>query len=139
MAGRISEESRSPAEKKCRQAMISKKKLFSKPEEAEADPNEKIMTLLQFARKAGKLVHGFEACKKDVFSGKLKLLLTTTDIAKNTKDKIMSVIKLAESSCPVHEFSTQPELSAALGLPFTGIIGILDNNFAQKILSYIVH
>jgi ribosomal protein L7Ae-like RNA K-turn-binding protein len=116
---------------------MKKKHYFEKIEEEDIDVRQKVMTLLQFARKAGLLAHGFEACKKEIGVGKVKLLLLTTDIAKNTKDKIMSVIKLTESRCPVHKFGTQEEMSAALGLPFTGIIGILDNKFAQKILSYL--
>jgi ribosomal protein L7Ae-like RNA K-turn-binding protein len=133
MAGKASEESSQRPEV----MPIKKKHYFEKREEAEADPRQSVLTLLQFARKAGKMVHGFEACKREVTVGKVKLLLLTVDIAKNTKDKMKRVLKMMEATCPVFEFGTQEELSDALGLPFTGIIGILDNNFAQKILSYL--
>jgi ribosomal protein L7Ae-like RNA K-turn-binding protein len=123
--------------KKPKAMPIKKKHYFEKIEEIEVDVRQKVMTLLQFARKAGQLVHGFDACKKEVMVGRVKLLLLTEDIAKNTKDKMKNALKMAEAKCPLHEFGTQEELSAALGLPFTGVIGILDNNFAQKILSYL--
>jgi ribosomal protein L7Ae-like RNA K-turn-binding protein len=83
------------------------------------------------------MAHGFEACKKELTAGKVKLLLLTEDIAKNTKDKMKNVLKTTEATCPVHVFSNQEELSAALGLPFTGVIAILDNNFARKLLTYL--
>ena len=96
----------------------------------------KIITLLQFARKAGLLAYGFETCKRHLLSGKMKLMIYAEDISQNTKDRIMTVLGTSTPDIPVRQFSTQEELSAALGLPFTGIIGILDHNFAGKILSY---
>jgi ribosomal protein L7Ae-like RNA K-turn-binding protein len=137
MACQASEENRLCQAESAETEMSSKKHYFSKAELPEADKDVKVMTLLQFARKAGKLIHGFEVCKKEVMHGKVKLLLVTTDLSDNAKDKIMNVINLTGSTCSLQTFGTQEELSAALGLPFTGIIGILDNNFAKKILSYI--
>jgi len=109
--------------------------------EPETEPSpellrRKIITLLQFARKAGLLAYGFETCKIHLLSGKMKLMIYAEDISQNTKDRIMTVLGTSTPDIPVRQFSTQEELSAALGLPFTGIIGILDHNFAGKILSY---
>jgi ribosomal protein L7Ae-like RNA K-turn-binding protein len=96
----------------------------------------KILTLLQFARKAGKIAHGFESCKKNMSSGKIKLLLLTNDISDNSRTKIIKFMEDQEINIPVRNYSTQHELSDALGLPWTAIIGVLDNLFAGKILSY---
>lgn len=106
-------------------------------EETEIDYEKKIITMIQFARKAGQIVYGFEATKKNIINGKIKLLLLTKDISQNTKDKIMKLMESVENVLPVKEYSTQEDLSIALGLPWTCIIGILDNNFAGKILNYI--
>lgn len=113
-----------------------KKHYFDKIEEPEEDKDKKILNLMQFARKAGKLVHGFEACKKEISNGKIKLLLLTQDISENTKEKMMRFMEETGSNIKTLEYGTQQEISAALGLPWTGIVGILDNNFAAKILSY---
>lgn len=118
--------------------MSSVKKLLYKDIEVEqTDVNQKITTLLQFARKAGLIAYGFEACKKSITTGNIKMLLLTADIAANTKDKIMQVMETTGCRIVVSEFSNQQELSAALGLPYTCIIGILDINFAKKIQSYL--
>jgi ribosomal protein L7Ae-like RNA K-turn-binding protein len=117
--------------------MPTRKKHYHREMELPAvDPVQKITALLQFARKAGQLVHGAEACKKNVASGKIKLLLLTKDISDNTRDRIMRITQEQERPVPVREFGTQQELSAALGLPWTAVIGVLDKNFAGKILSY---
>jgi ribosomal protein L7Ae-like RNA K-turn-binding protein len=96
----------------------------------------KIMTMLQFARKAGLLAYGFESCRKHLLSGKMKLMIYTEDISQNTQDRIRAALGKTQADIPVRKFSTQEELSTAMGLPFTGIVGILDHNFARKILSY---
>jgi len=49
----------------------------------------------------------------------------------------MNYLKHSDNILKMKEFGTQEELSASLGLPFTGIIGILDNNFASKIITYL--
>ncbi len=115
----------------------AKKHHVLQPIEQETDTEQKILTLLQFARKAGKLVNGFEACKKEILHGKVRLLILTQDISDNTKDRIVKFVIETDSRIPVHQFSTQEVLSAALGLPWTAVFGILDNNFASKIVSYI--
>lgn len=118
--------------------MAPSKKHYTREIETEPiDPEHKILTLLQFARKAGQLVHGFEACKKNVANGKIKLLLLTKDIADNTKDKMMHIVETAVQVPKIMRFSNQEELSTALGLPWTCIIGVLDSNFAMKIQSYL--
>jgi ribosomal protein L7Ae-like RNA K-turn-binding protein len=101
------------------------------------DYNKKALNLVQFARKAGQLVHGFETCKKNIANGKIKLLLLANNLAENSRGKIMHCISETGMSPEIRMFSTQEELSMALGLPFTGIIGILDANFARKIQSYL--
>ncbi len=118
--------------------MSPKAKHYTREIEAEPVDNEKkIFTLLQFARKAGMLVHGFEACKKNIVNGRIKLLLLTEDIGDNTKDKIMHVVETMEYPLPILTLSNQEEMSTTLGLPWTCILGILDSNFAKKIQSYL--
>ncbi len=102
-----------------------------------SDRAARIMTLLQFARKAGQLVYGHEICKKQMQSGNIFLLLTAQDLSEKTREKMR--LAAQEAQKPVRMFATQDEYGRALGLPRTGMIGILDNNFAQKILSYFMH
>jgi ribosomal protein L7Ae-like RNA K-turn-binding protein len=114
-----------------------KKHYTREVETVAVEPEQKILNLLQFARRAGQVVHGFEACKKNVANGRIKLLLLTQDIADNTKDKMMRIVETAEFAPKVGHYSSQEALSTALGLPWTCIIGVLDTNFAMKIQSYL--
>lgn len=115
-----------------------RKKHYTREIEAEpVDAGSKIITLLQFCRKAGQIIHGFEACKKNLNNGNIKLLLLTEDIAKNTEEKIMHTVESVGYSPRIAKFSNQEELSSALGLPLTCLVGILDINFAKKIQSYL--
>ena len=117
---------------------MSTKKHYTREVETEpVDMHLKVLNLLQFARKAGKIVYGFEASKRNILSGHIKLVLLTNDIADNTKDKINSIMQEIEKAPVIMRFGTQEEFSSALGVPLTCIVGILDNNFARKILSYL--
>ena len=51
-----------------------------------AVPNlQKMTTLLQFARKAGKLVHGYDACLRSLNHRKLYLMLIAEDTSQRTR------------------------------------------------------
>ncbi|MBM4399218.1 MAG: ribosomal L7Ae/L30e/S12e/Gadd45 family protein [Candidatus Cloacimonetes bacterium] len=121
----------------CDISYMKKKHVSVQPDEQFSEPQAKVLTLMQFARKAGKLVYGYEQCIKQMEKNKIKLLLYTTDLSQNTKNKLMNYLKHSDNILKMKEFGTQEELSASLGLPFTGIIGILDNNFASKIITYL--
>jgi ribosomal protein L7Ae-like RNA K-turn-binding protein len=117
--------------------MANKKHYVREVEAEPVDMHQKVLNLLQFARKAGKIVYGFEQSKRSIVSGSVKLVLLTNDIADNTKDKINSIMQELERAPKIVRFGTQEELSSALGVSLTCIVGILDNNFARKILSYL--
>jgi len=95
----------------------------------------KVMTLLQFSRKAGKLIWGMEACKDKL--GSLRVLLLTKDIAQNSRRKIAQMMLMEQKKPALFEYSTQSELSGALGLPFVSVLGVADRNFADKIAEYL--
>ena len=120
--------------------MNKKHKNIFNPEGLDLGPtdfNQKTMTMLQFAGKSGKLVYGFESCKKNLLDGNIRLLILTKDIADNSRDKILYIVKESERNIPIVHFSTQGDISEALGLPYTAIIGVLDKNFADKIKEYL--
>ena len=97
---------------------------------------ERIITLLQFARKANKLVHGFDSCCRMLQMRKLDLLLLASDTADNTKKKIDSMIKEYDAKTPLIVISNQEELGRLLNLPATALLGIKDKGFANKIKEY---
>ncbi len=98
--------------------------------------NTKILNLMQFARKAGKVVSGLDACIRGLNRHVLHLVVVAEDTSVRTQNTILR----ANESCPtpvkIITTGKQKEISDALGLPTTGIFGISDKNFAAKIMEY---
>ncbi len=98
--------------------------------------NAKILNLMQFARKAGKLVSGMDACERALNHQIIKLLIIAEDSSSRSKAALKNKLLNLNSRIEMIETGTQKELSQALGLPVTGIFGISDKNFAAKIKEY---
>lgn len=96
----------------------------------------RILTLMQFARKAGKLIHGTEACLRAALRHKLSLLIIAGDTASRTQTRVQNTLKMNGVSVPTIQLGTQDDLSNALGLPATGVFGVADRQFAAKIQEY---
>jgi ribosomal protein L7Ae-like RNA K-turn-binding protein len=100
------------------------------------DYTTKIINLMQFARKAGKLIGGADACIRSMHREKPYLIVFAGDTAERTFKKIQNATIESGKNIPQLTISTQEELSLALGLPFTGVFCILDKQFASKMLEY---
>ena len=98
--------------------------------------NPKILTLMQFARKAGKLVSGFNACERAIDKKDIFLLILALDSSERTREKMKKMAANSVISTSVIETGSQAEISSSLGLPLTGVFGIKDKNFAGKIMEY---
>jgi len=96
----------------------------------------KILTLMQFARKAGKLVSGTDACIRAINHRKVYLVLMTTDFSKTSAKHISAVITAQKLTISIISRFQMSELSDALGLPVSGVFGILDQGFASRISEY---
>ncbi|HNQ44448.1 MAG TPA: ribosomal L7Ae/L30e/S12e/Gadd45 family protein [Candidatus Cloacimonadota bacterium] len=96
----------------------------------------KILNLMQFARKAGKLVAGSDACLRAMHHKHIHLIVIASDTAERSKARITAELQHSQRQFEVICIGTQAELSAALGLPITGVFGISDQNFASSILKY---
>ena len=98
--------------------------------------NPRILTLMQFARKAGKLVVGTNACERAIGRKEVFLLILAQDNSERTKNKMKQIAGAAKNSLEVIETGTQEEISSALGLSLTGIFGIKEKHIAGKIMEY---
>lgn len=97
--------------------------------------NSPLLSLLGLARRAGKIVIGFESLKESFESGKVYLAVCAQDIspktfkevnffAEKSKNDQLSVIKLEQN---------RDEISNAIGTS-AATLGICDQGFAKKIL-----
>ncbi|MDD4310424.1 MAG: ribosomal L7Ae/L30e/S12e/Gadd45 family protein [Candidatus Cloacimonetes bacterium] len=98
--------------------------------------NDKIVNLMQFSRKAGKLVSGLEACIRGINHQQIRLLIVAEDTSDRTKNNIIRSNNSNSNPVKMIFTGTQREISYALGLPVTGVFGISDKNFAAKIMEY---
>lgn len=96
----------------------------------------KILNLMQFSRKAGKLVSGLDACVRGINHHILRLLIVAEDTSIRTQDNLKKINSSNPSPVKIIVTGSQKEISYALGLPITGVFGISDKNFASKILEY---
>ncbi|MDD2229139.1 MAG: ribosomal L7Ae/L30e/S12e/Gadd45 family protein [Candidatus Cloacimonetes bacterium] len=98
--------------------------------------NVKILNLMQFSRKAGKMVSGLDACVRGMNHHILRLLIVAEDTSERTKNNLYKINSSNPSPVKIIETGSQKEISYALGLPITGVFGISDKNFATKIIEY---
>ncbi|MCB5260173.1 MAG: ribosomal L7Ae/L30e/S12e/Gadd45 family protein [Candidatus Cloacimonetes bacterium] len=96
----------------------------------------RILNLMQFARKAGKLVPGIDACLRSMHQKHINLIVIAADTAERTAKRISFEMQNSGVKLLVIQAGTQAEISSALGLPLTGVFGISDKNFAAKISEY---
>ena len=100
----------------------------------ELDP--RILNLMQFARKAGKLVGGVEACMRGMHHKHIHLIVIAADTSERTLNRVRFEMRESGSKMPLIQAGSQAEIRAALGLPLTGVFGVSDKNFAAKITEY---
>jgi ribosomal protein L7Ae-like RNA K-turn-binding protein len=91
--------------------------------------NNQLLSFLGITRKSGNIVFGMDPVKKDLVKGKIKLILITSDISKNSLKEIQSAAKNVRIT---QIGNTKDDLNSAVG-KYSAVIGILDRNFAEKI------
>ncbi len=95
--------------------------------------NNKLLSLLGIARRAGRVSLGFDSAVDSMRDGKCRLLLLACDLSERTK---RSITKAADES----RTRTIPldipmeELGASVG-KLTGIVAVNDRGFADKMIT----
>ena len=93
---------------------------------------QKMMNLLHFAKKAGKLKFGFDACKFSCLAGDSALLILASDLAENSKKEFF---KLGQNkSVKLLELATKSFFGESFNNREVGIISVEDVNFANGIM-----
>lgn len=98
-----------------------------------ADENtDKILEIVELARKTGKIKKGSNECTKALERGTAKLVVTAADV--NPKEVIMHLPLLAkEKGIPFREVPKKDDLGAAAGLQVgTAAIAIISEGEAKK-------
>lgn len=93
----------------------------------------RLLSMISLSKKAGKLLVGFDRVKDASCAGKVKLLLTATDLSEKTLKSIAYLSDTENIACRVLPI-TMDELWYEIGQR-TGILAITDAGFAKKICS----
>ena len=95
---------------------------------------EKLIRLLQFAQRAGKLKFGISMLK--TLNRKIKVIIISKDISENNLKKI---VKFNDSKSPVIQIRTMKSIGESIGHEPVSVIAITDTNFSNGILKLITH
>ncbi len=90
--------------------------------------NNIFLTTLGLARRAGKLVYGFESCVENAAA--IQLLFIANDCSDRTKQSIKNIFEQSDSEIINFNYSKN-ELAYAIGTKPVGIVGIVDSGFAK--------
>lgn len=98
--------------------------------------SDKILTLLGFASKAGKLSYGFDAVKTAITQGKSKLVLMANNVSPKSQKEVTFYGDKRGINPVILDAYDMETLSHAVGRK-CGIISVNDNSFADGLLSAI--
>ena len=94
--------------------------------------NNKALSLIGLATKAGKTVSGEFSTEKSVKTGKGYLAIVAGDSSENTKKKFRNMCTYYE--VPLYILSDKETLGHAMGKEFRASLAVQDANFAQAIM-----
>ena len=91
--------------------------------------NNKTMSLVGLATKAGKTASGEFSTEKAVKTGKAYLVLVAEDASENTKKKFRNMCTFYEVQ--LYFLSDKEGLGRAMGKEFRASLAVMDESFAQ--------
>ena len=93
--------------------------------------NDKVISLLGLAERAGKIASGEFAAEKAVKTGKARLIIVAEDASDNTKKKFSDMCKYYQ--VPIACYSQKELLGHGIGKEFRASLAVLDGGFAKAI------
>ena len=94
--------------------------------------NNKLLSLLGLATKAGKVASGEFSTEKSVKTGKGFLVLVADDASQNTRKKFQNMCDFYE--VPIYFIANKEELGRFCGKEFRASLAVQDENFAKAML-----
>lgn len=94
--------------------------------------NNKVLSLLGLATKAGKVASGEFSTEKSVKTGKGFLVLVADDASQNTRKKFQNMCDFYD--VPIYFIANKEELGRFCGKEFRASLAVQDENFAKAML-----
>ncbi|NLL63440.1 MAG: 50S ribosomal protein L7ae [Ruminococcaceae bacterium] len=96
--------------------------------------NDKFLSLLGLAKKAGKVSSGHDASFGSIQKGKAKICFLTTDASQRLKDEFIKTTRYDNRQIKCTEIPyTQKEINFATGIR-AAVLTINDEGFAKKLI-----
>ena len=92
----------------------------------------KILSMIGLATKAGKTVSGEFCTEKEVKTGRAALVIVADDASANTKKKFQNMCDFYE--VPIYFYKDKDALGHAMGKEFRASLAVLDEGFAKGII-----
>ena len=92
----------------------------------------KILSLISLATKAGKTASGEFCTEKEVKTGRAALVIVAADASDNTKKKFQNMCDFYE--VPICFYKDKDTLGHAMGKEFRASLAVLDEGFAKGIM-----
>lgn len=92
---------------------------------------QKVLSLLGLAQRAGMVVSGETAVEKAVRSGKAKLVLIAQDASENTRKSYCDLTQYYQA--PLFVLLTKEQLGAAIGKVHRAALAIIDKGLSEAI------
>ena len=96
--------------------------------------NEKILSFLGLARRAGRLSLGFDPAVYSMIHGRSRLLLLCNDLSERSRSKILKIVERTKTETISLNISMN-EVGMAIGKT-SGIISVDDEGFAKKLVMH---
>jgi len=92
---------------------------------------QRVIALLGFAQKAGRLASGEVAVEQAVRNGKAKLILVAADASDNARKNYLDMAKYYNIAC--QETLSKDQFGTAIGKPPRAAVAITDAGFTKAI------
>lgn len=96
---------------------------------------DKALSMVGLAQRAGKVVSGEFSTEKAVKTGKAWLVIVADDSSDNTKKMFTNMCEYYE--VPVYFYSDKETLGHAIGKEFRASLAVVDENFSKQIIKHI--
>ena len=96
--------------------------------------NDRLLTTMGLARKAGKLVYGYDTVKDAIRKRRAVLVLTALDLSAKTLSNVEFMCREKVRHIAIER--TMEQLSAAVGKA-AGVVAVVDEGFAKLISGYL--
>lgn len=95
----------------------------------------KALSMISLATKAGKTVSGEFCTEKEVKTGRAALVIVAGDASENTKKKFRNMCDYYHA--PIYFYEDKDTLGHAMGKEFRASLAVLDAGFAKGIMRHL--